>query len=110
MFTLFTDVLGEQQVKTSVSADRLITIALKNKAGNELWVYMINKSLEKAAINVNVALNDFKASGYSAAGFEASDSTEGPLKIKKVDIIKKDASHFTLSVPQFSFVKVMLKK
>jgi hypothetical protein len=57
-----------------------------------------------------VALNDFKASGYLAVGFESSDSTEGPLKMKKVEIMKKDASHFTLRVPQFSFVKVMLKK
>ncbi len=110
MFTLYTDVLGQQQVKTSVSADRLITIAVKSKPGNEMWVYMINKNLEKPAVDVNVALSDFKASGFSAVGFESADSTEGPLKIKKVDVVKKDASHFTLSVPQFSFVKVMLKK
>lgn len=110
MFTLYTDVLGEQQVKASVSADRLITIAVKNRAGNEMWVYMINKNLEKPAVNINLALNDFKASGCSAVGFEAADSTEGPLKMKKVDIVKRDASHFTFTVPQFSFVKVMLKK
>lgn len=71
---------------------------------------MINKNLEKQAVNVNIALNDFNASGYSAMGFESADSTEGPLKMKKVDVVRKDATHFMLTMPQFSFVKVMLKK
>jgi hypothetical protein len=36
--------------------------------------------------------------------------TEGPLKIKKVDRSKKDALKFTLTVPQFLFIKVTIKK
>ncbi len=110
MFKLYADVLGKEQIKTTVSADRLITTAVKSKSGDEMWLYMVNKNLDNPSINVNISLNNFKASGFSAVGFESSDTREGSLDIKKVEIIKKDNSHFTLFVPRFSFVKVMLKK
>lgn len=110
MFTLFADIFGNQQVKTNVSVDRLITTAVKSKKGDEMWVYIINKNLDKPFVDVNLTLNDFKASNYTAVGFEASDKKEGTLDIKKVPVVRKDNSHFTLSIPQFSFVKITLKK
>ncbi len=60
--------------------------------------------------NVNLTLNNFTAAGYTAIGFEGSDKKEGHLDVNKLSITKKDATHFMLSMPQFSFAKITLTK
>ncbi len=110
MFNLYADAMGKQQVKTAVSADRLITVAVKNKTKDGIILYMVNKNLDASTINVNLNLNNFTASGYTAVGFEGADKKNGHLEVNKINIIKKDDTHFMLSMPQFSFAKVTLTK
>ncbi len=85
--------------------------ALKNSTLTSLTalIFIIAACKSPAPLE-DLALYDFKVSDYTAVGFEASDKTEGSLGIKKVDMVKRDNSHFTLSIPQFSFVKVTLRK
>jgi alpha-L-arabinofuranosidase len=110
MFTLFTDVLGNGKVKTTSTEERLITLAVKSSNGKEMWLYVLNKNLDKPFVEVELAISDFKASTYMAVGFEAADKSEGKLDIQKVAVVKKGNSHFTVSVPQFSLVKLTFKQ
>ncbi len=110
MFNLYADAMGKQQIRTSVSADRLITVAVKNKTKDEIILYIVNKNLDASTVDVNLTLNNFTAAGYTAFGFEGADKKEGHLDVNKISITKKDDSHFMISMPQFSFAKVTLTK
>ena len=110
MFALYTDVMGQQKIKSAASADRLINVAAKSKDGKDVWVYLINKNLDKASLTVDLSLTDFQASGYKAVSFAAADREPDKLDIKEIKFIKKDASHFSVTMPQFSFVKITFKK
>jgi hypothetical protein len=110
MFGLYSDILGQQKIKSSVSAERLINLAVKSKDGKKIWIYLINKNLHSKGAKVNLSIDNFKPTNYKAVGFESSDDTPGPLDVHKIKIAKKSPSHFTLRMPQFSFAKITLKK
>lgn len=110
MFALYTDVLGQMKVKSSASAERLINVAVKSQDGNTVWVYLINKNLDKPTVEVNLALEDFKAKDYSAIGFESTDITDGPLAVKDIIIKQRGDTIYSLTMPQFSLAKITLKR
>lgn len=111
MFELYKPVLGQYQIKSSVSAERLISLAVKSLDGKTVWIYLINKNLDAASSAVEVALNGFKASSSEAVFFDTSDINEdAPLIVKKMKIGKSTSGQLNLNVPQFSFVRITLKK
>jgi hypothetical protein len=109
MFGLYSDVLGQQKIKSSSSADRLINLAVKRKDGKKVWVYLINKKLNSSGVKVNLSIDNFKPISYKAVGFEGSDDSPGALDVHKIKITKK-GSHFTIKMQRFSFAKIILKK
>lgn len=110
MFDLYKPVMGQQRLKSSVSAERLISLAVKSTDGKTMWIYLINKSEKKDMSSVQVALNGFKASSAEAISFDISDRDEdAPLEIKKINV-SQGAGGLSLDMPQFSFVRITLKK
>ncbi|CAN5771518.1 hypothetical protein BH24BAC1_BH24BAC1_19090 [soil metagenome] len=110
MFGMYRDILGQIKVQSAASGDRLINLAVKSQDGNTVWVYLINKNLEKPEVEVLLSLDNYKAKDYSAVGFDSTDGAEGALEINEVMLKKRGESQYSLSVPQFSFVKITFTK
>lgn len=109
MFTLYTDVLGQQKVSSTGSVENVLNLAVKSTNGKTMWVYLINKQQNKDIMNVDIALDAFKAKSYSATGFGSEGNDTPGLATHEVKIIKTDATHYQVQMPKNSFVKITYK-
>lgn len=106
MFAMYTDVLGQQQVLSEASGERLITLAVKSNNGKNMWVYLINKNQDAASSAVNIAVAGFNAKDIAVTGF---DSNGKAVTKQDVGISQTDASHYKLNMPKNAIIKLTLK-
>lgn len=110
MFVLYKDVLGQQKVSSTGSVANLINLAVKSKNGKTMWVYLINKQQDQDQLNVDVALNGFAAKSVSGTGFDTGNDSAARLAVHGVKADITASSHYKVSVPKNSFVKLTFKQ
>lgn len=106
MFILYTDILGQQQVASEVTGERLITLSVKSNDGKTLWVYLINKNQDSDSAAVDLTLNGYKAGAVTGAGF---DSEGKELNTSGLNIIRTAGAHYKLTAPKNSLIKLTFK-
>jgi len=109
MFSLYTDVLGQQKISSTGTEKNLVNLAVKSADGKTMWVYLINKKQENDNISLSINLNGFKAKKFSAVGFNADDASTGPLAIHSVKLSQTDGTHYNIQIPKNSFAKLTFK-
>lgn len=114
LFQQFATIAWRMQVSNTLSGAqelaRLRHVSIKSNDGTTLTVYLVNKNQAKAASTVDLDLTSFTGfTAQSAVGFEATDTTVGPLNVHSLPVTKS-GSHVTFSMPKNSFAKVTITR
>lgn len=114
MFQQFATIPWRMQVSNTLSGsaaqDRLAHVSVKTNDAKTLYVYLINKNQAAASSTVDLDLSAFTGfDAQSAVGFEATDTSVGPLAIHSIPVTKT-GSHVTFTMPKNSFAKVTISR
>jgi hypothetical protein len=109
MFSLYTNVLGQQKVSSTATIQNVVNLVVKSTDGKTMWVYLINKQQDKDIMNIDLSVAGFNAKSLLASGFNSDDDTARKLAVHAVKINKADATHYSLQIPKNSFTKITFK-
>ncbi|MEJ7691726.1 hypothetical protein [Daejeonella sp.] len=110
MFALYKDVLGQQKVLSESTEKNLVNLAVRSSDGKMMWVYLINKGQEQAELNINLVVDGFNATRYSAKGFDTMDGASTGMSLRNIKIVKTDNRNYNIRILKNSFAKITFNK
>ncbi len=110
VFEMFSDAMGGNQVECISQIDGVYDIAVINEAGDEMYIYLLNKKQENVTLSTGVEIKNFSFSEATATTFfkNPADADKGILTNTNVKINKNN--QLELSLFRNSLTKVVLTK
>lgn len=108
VFNLYKDVLNQNLLQSASSEQRLANIAIKSPDGKTLWVFMVNKTINKKDLPVNINVKGLTPVSAKAELFDINDDNSQKLNTRGIDAMV-NGKNITIKMPQYSFTKVTIK-
>ena len=108
VFDMYKVALGQNLLPSTVSGQRLANLAVKSADGKTLWVFLVNKTNNKATLPVDLNISGAKISSVNAELFDINDNNSEKLNTRKIGVTQSKGVA-GISMPQYSFAKVTIR-
>ncbi|MEO8960280.1 MAG: hypothetical protein ABI325_00250 [Ginsengibacter sp.] len=86
--------------ENDLSSETIRALTAMSEKGDTDWICIINKTKDKDYYLINLPINEFVARQYKAVGFNATDNSEGPLRIVSLEV-DNNSGNFKLGIRSF---------